>query len=240
MSVNLLEEISVIYIGLDDTDNKDSRGTGRLARAIAGELSKQFAVQGVTRHQLLVDPRVPYTSHNSSAALHLPENGMIDLNALADQVQAMMLADFQAGSDPGLCVARSVTPEVVAFGRKAQTEVVHQQEAHDVAKRCGCILRGLGGTRDGVIGALASVGLAATGDDGRFILIGAARDLEGTQTVQTILASGIVQVRTVDGQPLTDGLVETGKLRPAFREGRPILFVTRDVERDLWLPIRLD
>jgi hypothetical protein len=60
----------LIYIGLDDTDNKTSRGTGRLARAIAESLAERYAVRGITRHQLLVDPRVPYTSHNSSATLH--------------------------------------------------------------------------------------------------------------------------------------------------------------------------
>jgi hypothetical protein len=49
----------VIYIGLDDTDTLESRGTGRLARQIAGEMHQALAVQGITRHQLLVDPRVP-------------------------------------------------------------------------------------------------------------------------------------------------------------------------------------
>jgi hypothetical protein len=52
----------MIYIGLDDTDNADSRGTGRLARDIAATLAKQHKVIAVTRHQLLVDPRVPYVA----------------------------------------------------------------------------------------------------------------------------------------------------------------------------------
>ncbi len=232
----------MIYIGLDDTDNKTSRGTGRLARAIAASLSKRYDVCGVTRHQLLVDPRVPYTSHNSSATLHLRENGDIALDALADEVQAIMLADFQDGSDPGLCVARTVEPEMIEFGRRAKTELVLQSEARDVADRCGCILRGLGGTQDGVIGALAGIGLAATGEDGRFIFIGTARELQGVQTVQAILGAGILQVRTQDGQRLNDGLIDTGgKLRPAFREGRPILFVRRqEDDPSLWIPVKLD
>jgi tRNA(Ile2) C34 agmatinyltransferase TiaS len=229
----------VIYIGLDDTDNQTSRGTGRLARAIAATLSKQYNVFGITRHQFLVDPRVPYTSHNSSATIHLQENGKVDPSALADEVQAMMLADFQTGSDPGLCIAQTATLEMTLFGRRAQVEVVNQAEARAVAKRANCILRGLGGTQDGVIGALAGVGLAATGEDGRFILIGNARELDGLQPVEAILASGITEVRTMDGQTLQDGLVDTGgRLRPAFREGRPILFVTPKDER--WSPVKLD
>lgn len=230
----------MIYIGLDDTDNLTSRGTGRLAREIAATLPGK--VLGVTRHQLLVDPRVPYTSHNSSAAIHLQEDGAVELFALADAVQAHMLADWQDGSDPGLCVARGVDHAMSEFGRQAKTVVVPQSAAHDVARRCGCILRGLGGTRDGVIGALAAVGLAGTGNDGRFLMIGAARDLQGIQTVSSVLESGIAEVRALDGQVLNDGMIDTGgKLRPAFRGGRPVLVVVRQAgEHDLWVPVKLD
>jgi hypothetical protein len=166
----------------------------------------------------------------------------VDLGSLADEVQAIMLADFQQGSDPGLCVARAVAPEMIVFGRRAKTDVVRQSEAREIADRCSCILRGLGGTQDGVIGALASIGLAGTGDDGRFIWIGTARQLQGVQTVQAILASGIAAVRSMEGQELQGGLIDTGgKLRPAFREGLPILFVTRkEDDPSLWIPVKLD
>jgi hypothetical protein len=131
---------------------------------------------------------------------------------------------------------------VTDFGRRTKTELVSQPEARSIARRCGCILRGLGGTQDGVIGALAGIGLAATGEDGRFIFIGTARDLQGAQTVQAILGAGIAEVRTIDGRRLDDGLIDTGgKLRPAFREGRPILFVTRQENNpSLWIPVKLD
>ncbi len=232
----------MIYIGLDDTDNQTSRGTGRLARGIAATLAELYKVRGVTRHQLLVDPRVPYTSHNSSAAIHLDEAEDIDLAALADQVQAMMEFDFQAGSDPGLCVVRTVPPELCEFGRRAKTELVRQAEARALAERYGCILRGLGGTEDGVIGALAAVGLAATGEDGRFLVVGRSRELQGVQSVQAILSCGIAEVRTMDGELLQEGLVETeGKLRPACRAGLPILFVAlQENTSNIWLPVKLD
>ncbi len=232
----------MIYIGLDDTDNPTSRGTGRLARGIAEALAEHYRVRGVTRHQLLVDPRVPYTSHNSSAAIHLIETGDIDLTALADQVQSLMLLDFQEGSDPGICLARTVSPEMIEFGRRAKVEVIQQSQARALAEQNGCILRGLGGTEDGVIGALAAVGLAATGEDGRFLLVDRSRDLRGVQSVRAILSCGIAEVRTLDGQLLTDGLVETeGKLRPACRGGLPILFVARQEENPaIWLPVKLD
>jgi len=232
----------VIYIGMDDTDNKTSRGTGRLARNIASILSERYMIRGITRHQLLFDPRIPYTANNSSAAIHLSDNGAVELSALADEVQALMLADWQDGSDPGLCVARDVVPPVSEFGRSAKVSVVRQSEALGLAEHAGCILRGLGGTCDGIIGALSAVGLAATGDDGRFILIGTVRDLQGLQTVQNLLASGIAEVRTLGGTRLDEGIIDTsGKLRPAFRENRPVLFVEKqDVDSPHWLPVKLD
>ena len=60
-------------IAIDDTDNETSIGTGRLARMLGDYLEEQGCgqVRGVTRHQLLVDPRIPYTSHNSAAAMAL-------------------------------------------------------------------------------------------------------------------------------------------------------------------------
>jgi tRNA(Ile2) C34 agmatinyltransferase TiaS len=232
----------LIYIGLDDTDNETGRGTGRLARAIAATISGRYEVWGVTRHQLLIDPRIPSTSHNSSAAIHIVEDGNISLSALADDVQALMLADFREGSDPGLCAAQAVTPELIEFGRRAKTELVRQAEAREMANRYNCILRGLGGTQDGVIGALAAVGLAATGEDGRFLLVGTARELQGLQTVQAILGSGVAEVRTMDGHALLDGLVDTSsRLRPAFRGNQPVLFVTRqEGSQPIWLPVKLD
>lgn len=232
----------MIYIGLDDTDNASSRGTGRLARGIAAALVDKYKVRGVTRHQLLVDPRVPYTSHNSSAAIHISEDGTENLEALADQVQALMLGDFQEGSDPGLCVARSKTTELSDFARRAKTDLVTQAEAREAAGTNGCLLRGLGGTQDGVIGALAAVGLAATGNDGRFILIGNLRELQGIQTVQAILQNGIATVRTMEGRRLLEGLVDTtGHLRPAFRENQAILFVrANEDDPQIWQPLKLD
>jgi len=75
----------MLFIGLDDTDTLESRGTGRLARRIAAALAADYSVLGVTRHQLLVDPRVPCTRNNSSAAIALGMNGGCDPAALLEQ-----------------------------------------------------------------------------------------------------------------------------------------------------------
>jgi tRNA(Ile2) C34 agmatinyltransferase TiaS len=227
----------MLFIGLDDTDNLESRGTGHLARQIAGAVANGGEVIGVTRHQLLVDPRVPYTKNNSASAILLRGDGL-DVETVAERVRALMLADFQMGSDPGLCVAKSVPAAVSDFGRRAQRELVTQDEARTLAAQCGIFLTGLGGDEDGVIGALSAVGLAASGDDGRYVLVSRSRDLMGLQPISAILEAGIDAVQTLDGRLVTDGLVSTDRLRPARRGERAVLFVERDGEH--WRPLKLD
>ncbi len=228
----------MIFIGLDDTDILESRGTGHLARQIAAALAADYAVLGVVRHQLLRDPRVPCTKNNSSAAILL--DGVLTANSagLTERLRAMMLDDFQPGSDPGLCVAGLVPEAVVEFGRRTQRELVTQDEARALAAAYAIPLLGLGGDEDGVIGALAAVGLAASGEDGRYVLVGRLRELAGLQPVSALLEAGIAAVQTLDGQPVTTGLVQTDKLRPARRNGHPIAVV--EWAGDCWQPLKLD
>jgi tRNA(Ile2) C34 agmatinyltransferase TiaS len=228
----------MIFIGLDDTDTLESRGTGHLAREIAAALAADYPVLGVTRHQLLVDPRVPCTKKNSSAAIALNVNGGSDPAALVECIRALMLADYQPGSDPGLCVAAAVPATVVEFGRQVQRRLVTQGEARSLAAAHAIPLLGLGGDQGGVIGALAAVGLAASGEDGRYVLVGRSRELMGLQPVSALLAAGISAVRTLDGRPVTDGLVNADKLRPARRGGQPVAVV--EWTGDYWQCLKLD
>jgi tRNA(Ile2) C34 agmatinyltransferase TiaS len=228
----------MIFIGVDDTDNLESRGTGNLARQVAAHLSANYEILGVVRHQLLLDPRVPYTKRNSSATIVINAGGSVNLEALFDQVKAFLLADLQPGSDPGLCVAAEVPEEITRFGRKAKQELATQDEARSLAEKHGILLEGLSGTEDGVIGALAGVGLAASGEDGRYVLVGNVRELAGLKQVGEVLAAGVDRLQTVEGEPVTGGPVLADKLRPARRGGQPVAYVSW--QDDHWQPIKLD
>jgi hypothetical protein len=223
---------------MDDTDNSESRGTGRLARQAADCLADHFPILGVIRHQLLFDPRVPYTAHNSSATIVIDGGEHPDLQAVFDQVKACMLSDFQPGSDPGVCVAADVPEEIYEFGLRAKSEIVTQEEARELAIKHGILLEGLGGTNGGVIGALASVGLASRGEDGRYVLVGNLRELTGLNPVEKVLAAGVDRVQTIHDEPVSEGLVDTTKLRPARRGGKPVGYVRWEV--DHWAPLKLD
>jgi hypothetical protein len=131
-----------------------------------------------------------------------------------------------------------VFESVVEFGRRVQRDVVTQDEARALAAAHGISLYGLGGDNGGIIGALAAVGLAASGEDGRYVLVGRSRELAGQQPISAILDAGIAAVRTLDGQPVSNGLVQIDRLRPARRGGRPVLIVERAGEH--WRPLKLD
>ena len=149
-----------------------------------------------------------------------------------------------AGSDPGFCVATSVPQTIVDWGRRCQTELVTQDEARRLAAENDIHLEGLGGTQDGVIGALAAVGLMATKDDGRVVYFGNSDedwyDVTGCLTVENIRARGVDEVLTADsGQPIVAGTVDIGKrLRPNYRNGKIVLYVTHN-EAPHWEAVRV-
>lgn len=222
----------MIYVGVDDTDTLETQGTNQLARALVRRLGSRGNDAVVIRHQLLVDPRVPYTSHNGSASILLRTADSADrLHDLIAQLRHGMQSWYVDGSDPGLCVATAVPREVMEFGRRCQHEVVSEMEARELAERFGIHLEGLGGTEQGVIGALAAVGLAAEAKDGRVVHMASwpwPDDLSGPQDVATLRGRGIDEIRSVvSGRLVTEGVVDVGKrLRPARRGDRIVLYVT--------------
>jgi len=207
-------------IGIDDTDNPDSRGTGFRARQLGMRLVEAGLGEllGITRHQLFVHPDIPYTSHNSSACLALRTDGA-------------------EGSDAGLCVAaaEAVPPEVVAFGRSAKDTILTQDQARGLAARHGLHLEGVTGDQMGVIGALSAVALRTGGHDGRFIWLKGVRELSGSTNVEFLLEeTGVDAVETVDGTavPREASVCVDPWPRPVLLQGRAVLLVQRVEQND--------
>ena len=230
--------MAMILIGLDDTDNATSPGTGHLARRLSTELAARgLGPLGVTRHQFLVDERIPYTSHNSGACVAVEGDGTAAA-AFAFDFVAAASAD---GSDPGVCVAEaaSVGHQAVAFGRDATRRIVEMEEAFDVARAVGLDLRELGGSGLGVIGALGSVALRAEGDEGRFIDLPGLRQLQPRVTLPALARLGVrIEQRSDDRPAHSDDVLETlGWVRPRLIGGQAVLPVQWSDEHDAWVPV---
>lgn len=230
----------MIYVGIDDTDILGARGTNQLARGIVEAVADRWKCHGIVRHQLLDDPRIPYTSKNGSASMvferRVPTAELVDADntspdvvEIIDLCRRIMREWFIEGSDPGLCVCDHVPEPVTAFGWRCKQEVVSQSDARAIAGEHGIHLEGLGGTEGGVIGALAAVGLIVTGNDGRIVQLGEwPDDLTGLQPVSVLHSRGIVVEELDSFTTVLNGVVDVGKhLRPNRRGGLTRLFVRR-------------
>jgi hypothetical protein len=234
----------LIYVGIDDTDVLGSPGTNQLARAIVRRLGDVAQGAVVCRHQLFFDPRVPYTSQNGSASIQLPHGDRMPRTQLIDVLREEMRVFFVEGSDPGLAITSVVTEDMTAFARRAKSDVVTQTDARTVAQRADCHLEGLGGTHQGIIGALAAVAFAAGGDDGRVIHLEGwpwPDPFSGMQSVAAVRARGVAEIRPTTGEPFTGDTIDVGKhIRPNWRGGRVVMFVERAEAGLTWRARKLD
>ena len=158
---------------IDDTDMPGTKGTGWLVQELCEKLEKRgmSSCSPISRHQLFVHEDIPYTSHNSSMCFE------INLENQAMEPIISYMANFletraEPGSDPGLCVAkldsRLARKELIAFGKMAKQAVISKAAAYDFARQSGIHLSEHGGTGDGVVGAVAGIGLRLSGNDGRY------------------------------------------------------------------------
>ena len=174
-----------LIIAIDDTDNLDSRGTGFRARQLALSLEDlgYAEIISITRHQLLVDKRIPYTSHNSSASIVV--NSMIDKKQIIALCSEFLKMESADGSDAGLCVAEYdyITEEIIQWGNRAKKEILTKNEAHEIALNNGLFLEGFKGEKIGVIGSLAAVGLRKEANDGRLLWLRNLRETEGLYSI---------------------------------------------------------
>lgn len=226
-----------LLIGIDDTDNLLSPGTGRRARALLRELTDAGlgTAAGATRHQLLVDDRIPYTSHNSSACLAWrspTQNPQAVLDHVIDMAGRFLERVCPPDADPGLAVVvpsrlRDITA-LAEFGWRAKREVLHTNDARQFAEELGVHLSGHGGTQDGVLGALAAVGLHLSGNDGMFISLPGLFELPHQTTIDQL--HRLVPLDHVwDGarrEPDLGDPIELGDwVRPVLLDGRVVLLM---------------
>ncbi len=224
-----------LLIGIDDTDNKESRGTGYNSRQLAAAIEAEDLghVQGITRHQLFVHPDIPYTSQNSSACLEVTAHSY---NEVIDFCREFMLNVAADGSDVGLCIVErnKVSEEIIKWGIDAKSIVLKMNDAIEKAKRNKIYLEGLTGTKEGIIGALAAVGLRTGGNDGRFIWLNSKknlRDIEyGICDVEELVSKAGINIVQPIGKEvvnLKDKVYLNEWARPVLKNNSSVLLVEK-------------
>jgi hypothetical protein len=222
-----------VLVCIDDTDNLDSIGTGKLAYKIIGSIEERGwgRCDAITRHQLYVHSDIPYTSHNSSMCfgVELVES---QLEGLINYASDFLIHESAEGSDPGLCVTipdRLSKPDLlVEFGMRAKGTVLTKEAAYRLAGQLGVHLSEHGGTGGGVIGALAGAGLRLSGNDGRFrgrLKIGNINDVVTVSDIKS--QTGVHIVKSLNGYELEDhDSVRLGeKVKAVLMGGKTVLLV---------------
>ncbi|OEF95906.1 hypothetical protein [Desulfuribacillus alkaliarsenatis] len=229
------------YVCIDDTDSIDSRGTGELAEIIARFIEEEQwgKVGKVTRHQLLVHKDIPYTSHNSAMCFPIYEVNREAKDLIIPFIENFLKNESAPGSDPGLCVADKMQlikePSLIKFGNKAKIQVLTKEEAYSLAKLCNVHLSEHGGTGQGIIGAIAGVGLRLSGNDGRFKGKYILPEYTTYRVSDIIAKTGIDRIQTKDGQVVpNDGLVKVDQpIKTVLLESMETLLV-QEAELDTW------
>ena len=229
---------------IDDTDDICTKGTGEIAEEIAVKLAasaenkNSSTTRLVTRHQLYVHPDIPYTSHNSSMCFQI--DTPLDFVRIKDICVTHLKQESASVADPGLAIldleSDFTIKKLIEFGQSAKTEVKTKEQAYELAKAQGVDLTEHGGTGQGVIGAIAGIGLRLSGQDGRVKgHISLGQDTNGEETSQMSVAqfialTGLQAVISTDDEilALDAQLTLKGKIKAVYTQFQFALLVNGD------------
>ena len=228
-----------ILICIDDTDDLTKEtSTGKIANNIKKKMEKEFSAkcEDITRHQLLIHEDVPYTSHNSSMCFRA-DIKKEDYEKIIITSKEIIKNNMAESSDPGLCISIEDDLEdkelLIDYGFLTKRKVIKKEDAYALAKRLGVFLDELGGTGQGVIGALAGVGLRLSGNDGEFR---GSIDLEdGKSSIKVVEIKelySVDEVRTLDGKIVGDNedVIFKGKNKIILMDNKRIFYVEEQIE----------
>lgn len=226
------------YLCIDDTDSLDSIGTGTIAEQIQEKIIHQGygPCSLITRHQLFIHEDIPYTSHNSSMCFYgeVPDNDALTtiINLAAEHLDTVAAV----GSDPGLCVLAYDESchydELMEFGIQAKQTVLTKADALTCAHNHQLHLSEHGGTGQGIIGALAGIGLRLFGCDGE--IKGALKNAAINQTYLVAELKKLPEVEQVLDLTSKETLADTTLISLANRSktvlyrNQYVLFVRKD------------
>lgn len=229
-----------IYIAIDDTDDIGTAGTGEILENLCAGLQEKLHISfsRVTRHQLLIHKDIRYTSHNSSMCSFAETDPSIIPEIIKFSIE-YLVKNCAERSDPGLCVVdldkldKISIEKLIEWGWKAKKTVLKKEDAYSLAENLGIHLSEHGGTGEGIIGALAGIGLRLSGNDGRFK---GKFDLDIKNEfikVRNMLKSSLIdKVTTEDNKDLIpeDIVYITDKLKTVLIDYKSILLVRKNSE----------
>ena len=218
---------------IDDTDELGGEiSTGLLAEEIAAFIGSFAHVSFVTRHQLLLDPRINYTSHNSCMCLEAMLTEEQKQSALNFAIE-LLERKCAPSAEPGIAAVFEKdilnAQELINFGKSAKEIFLKPQQAFEEAASQNVFLKELKSGARGVIGALAGIGLRLSGNDGK--IRGKFELKESNLSVRELLDLNFIEaVANENFKPLLpDERVKLiGALKPVFLDFKATLLVKKE------------
>ncbi|PKP19372.1 MAG: hypothetical protein CVU05_11540 [Bacteroidetes bacterium HGW-Bacteroidetes-21] len=228
-----------LFIGIDDTDNPESKGTGYFSRCLGHQLEKEGLgkILGISRHQLYRSISIPFTSRNNATCIELKSCSTTD--ALLDFIRKFIAENATPGSETGFCIASAehFPKKAMDFGLKAQKKVVTSDQALCLASENNFHIEGITPGAHGIIGALAAIGLRATGNDGTLIWVKGyeINDMKGIFHAGEIYSQTRVDcIKTIDGFkiPVNATIEYSENIHPVIKENFVTLYVVEHPQKD--------
>ncbi len=220
------------FIGIDDTDSPSSKGTGYLTRELGKEIENQKLgkVLNITRHQLLISKGINFTNRNNSACI---EVNTCNIESLAGFCHHFIYSNTNDEANPVMIIspANTVSESIIEFGIKAKNEILTLKQSEKILKDYGLKADFIRKKKNGIIGALAAIGLRATGNDGRVIWVN-GYEMKGL--IGNYLAGEVYCETHVDSIKTEDGFkipinahinFTDNRIKPVFKENSVILLV---------------
>ena len=230
-------------IGIDDTGYLDQHLTTKLMRSWLSQMIEQSLIhsEGITRHQLFESEKISSSYKNRSLAFTF--NTSQSIFEIEDQLVDFIRTASSPHANPAIAILsrHSDSLHALAFGRRCKNELLKLSDSEQYASESNVLLRGLGGNRNGMIGALAAVGLRAGGGDGIFVHIDGLEGLKGDQSAGDIRNNSALQhiVDISSGEELDrDDMVKIDSyLRPNLINGGPTQYVQLIANSKVWTPL---
>ncbi|QCD53388.1 hypothetical protein [Campylobacter sp. RM16192] len=224
----------VIYISIDDTDEIGYlKSTGMLTEMMAEFIDSNFApCSFVSRHQLFIDERINYTSHNSSMCFttHLDENEFVKVIKF---VEKLLIDESAPSSEPGFAIAFEDEilniNEFIKFGKRAKCEYITKDEAYSEAAKQNIYLKELKNAGHSIIGTLSGIALRLDGNDGR--VKGKTKMPKDEMSVKELLDLGFCDEVLDENFNLVDKkekIITKSKLKLIVKNFKAVLLVKSD------------
>lgn len=162
-----------LFIGIDDTDCLNSKGTEHFTRCLGREIEQNGLgiIAGISKHQLWQEGSIDYTTANQAVCIELKNADSIA--SVAVFVRDYIYENASGKSQTGFCIsnAKGIPNTVVQFGLNCKKKLMNTNLAYSVASAAHIHIEGIRKNAAGIIGALAAIGLRATGADGYVICV---------------------------------------------------------------------